>query len=391
MFKIKVLNNISPKGLDAFDKKFFEIGPDIENPDAIIVRSADMHDMDIPNSVQIIGRAGAGTNNIPITQMTTRGIPVLNTPGANANAVKELVITGMLLACRNITAAWDYARNVDGENDEHVHEEVEKNKKRFSGFELPGKTLAVIGLGQIGVRVANAARDLGMHVVGYDPAMTVQNAWMLNASVKHAENIDTAIDQADFISLHVPLNDHTRHLINEDKFKRMKKAVVLLNFARDGLVELSALEKALGENHVRNYVCDFPTLRFKNNSKVICLPHLGASTQEAEENCAVMTAKQIQAFLLKGHIENAVNFPNVHMSSNGKMRLAVVNLNVPNMLAQISGALSSNNINIVDMINKSRGEIAYTLVDLSEPMNDATLKKIRTINGVVKARIVESQ
>ncbi len=385
MYKVKTLNNIAAIGLDEFDTKKYDVSPDIKNPDAIILRSFNMHGMDIPTSVQAVGRAGAGTNNIPIEKLTKLGIPVFNTPGANANAVKELVITGMLLACRNICPAWDYARNIEGD-DTSVKEQVEKNKKNFSGFELPGKTLGVIGLGNIGVKVANAARYLGMNVIGYDPAMTVKNAWELRSSVQQAEKIEEVFAQSDFITLHLPLIEQTKNLINAARFKAMKEGVILLNLARDGIVDNNALETALNENKVRAYVCDFPSNQFKHHSKVICLPHLGASTKEAEENCAVMIAKQVQSYLGDGHIQYSVNFPSVKMSRTEGYRLAIINENIPNMVAQISTVLSNANINIIDMINKSRADIAYTLLDINEPISDDILEKMMTVEGIIRAR-----
>ena len=387
MYKVKTLNNIAAIGLDEFDTKKYDVSPDIKNPDAIILRSFNMHGMDIPTSVQAVGRAGAGTNNIPIEKLTKLGIPVFNTPGANANAVKELVITGMLLACRNICPAWDYARNIEGD-DTSVKEQVEKNKKNFSGFELPGKTLGVIGLGNIGVKVANAARYLGMNVIGYDPAMTVKNAWELRSSVQQAEKIEEVFAQSDFITLHLPLIEQTKNLINAARFKAMKEGVILLNLARDGIVDNNALETALNENKVRAYVCDFPSNQFKHHSKVICLPHLGASTKEAEENCAVMIAKQVQSYLGDGHIQYSVNFPSVKMSRTEGYRLAIINENIPNMVAQISTVLSDANINIIDMINKSRETIAYTLLDVNKAIDDELLRKMMGVNGIIRARKV---
>lgn len=385
MYKIKILNNISPVGLSRFSADHYEVTPDIKNPDAILLRSFNMHDMEIPESVQAIGRAGVGTNNIPIQKLTALGIPVLNTPGANANAVKELVITGMLLASRNICRAWDYTRQIEGDDDT-LHHQVEKQKKQFAGFELPDKTLGVIGLGKIGVKVANAAVQLGMNVIGYDPAITVRNAWELSSNVQQAEALKDAIHNSDFISLHVPLNDKTHDLVNADTLKMMKPNVVLLNFARAPIVNNEALAEAFKTNHVRNYVCDFPCNYFKNNSQVISLPHLGASTKEAEENCAVMVADQIQSYLEKGIIRNSVNFPTVTLPRGDGHRIAIANLNVPNMVAQISTILSQANINIIDMINKSRDEIAYTIMDINADISNETLNQIHSIEGVVRAR-----
>nr|MCH9744598.1 phosphoglycerate dehydrogenase [Gammaproteobacteria bacterium] len=383
MFKIQILNNIAQQGLEQFDNKHYELNAEPKNPDAILCRSYNLHDMAIEDSVKIIARAGAGTNNIPLDKMTQLGIPVLNTPGANANAVKELVITGLLLACRNICTAWDYARNVEGDA-KTVATEVEKNKKNFSGYELPGKTLGIIGLGNIGVKVANAARYLGMNVIGYDPAITVKSAWELRSSVKQAEQLQQVLRDSDFISLHVPLNKHTKNLIDKNAINGMKDNAVLLNFARDGIIDQRALLAALQSGKIHRYVCDFPHPDFKNNEKVICLPHLGASTKEAEENCAVMAAQQIKCFLETGEIKHSVNFPNVKLAKTDGHRLSIVNANVPNMVAQISSVLSENNLNIIDMINKSRDNIAYTLVDVNTKPPSDTLKKLSAIEGVVK-------
>lgn len=385
MFKIKTLNNIAAAGLNAFNHKNYTVNNTIEAPDGIILRSHNMHDMPIPKTVRVIGRAGAGTNNIPVNKMTELGIPVLNTPGANANAVKELVITGMLLACRNICAAWDYTRRIEGD-DKNLKAQVEKNKKQFSGFELPGKTLGVIGLGNIGVKVANAARYLDMNVIGYDPAITVKHAWELRSSVKQAEQLEEVLVNSDFVSIHVPLIDATKNLINEQRLYQIKKGAVLLNLSRDSIVDNNALIKALDENHLRTYVCDFPNKQLIDHPKIISLPHLGASTKEAEENCAVMIAHQIQDYLENGHIVHSVNFPRIKMSRTEGYRIAIVNRNVPNMVAQISAVLSSSGINIIDMINKSRDRIAYTLLDINKKVTNNLLKKMLEIDGVIQAR-----
>lgn len=387
MYQILTLNNIATAGIQEFSSKNYQIGSDLSKPDAILVRSFDMHQYQTPQSVLVIGRAGAGTNNIPIDQMTKLGIPVLNTPGANANAVKELVITGMLLASRHIFPAWDYVRQFDMNQKDYEHK-IEKDKKQFSGFELPGKTLGLIGLGNIGVKVANAAIGLGMHVIGYDPTITVKNAWELSSAVQQADHLDEVLSKSDFISLHIPLNEHTRHFINNKRLELTKQGVTLLNFARDGIIDNDALLEAIKSGHVRSYVCDFPNPLFKDFPQIICLPHLGASTQEAEENCAVMVAHQVKEYLEQGHIRNSVNFPEVKMPYSDGYRLAIVNANVPNMVAQISTFLSKANINIIDMINKSRGEVAYTLIDVNLKITDDLLKNISSIPGVIRARRV---
>lgn len=386
MFKILTLNNISPLGLAEFDNTQFIVGPDIENPDAILLRSFNLHDYTIPASTSLVVRAGAGTNNIPLELMTKQGIPVLNTPGANANAVKELVLTGMLLACRNICAAWNYVNHLKPEDD--IHTLVEQQKKSFAGFELPGKTLGIIGLGHIGVKVANAADALDMKVIGFDPAMTVQNAWELSSSVKQADSVEEVLRQADFVSIHVPLIDATRNLINSKTLQQMRKGAILLNFARDGIVDTDALLGAIQSQHISRYVCDFPEAKLLAIPEVICLPHLGASTHEAEENCAVMAARQTIEFLRKGTIKHSVNFPTVKLAQNTGHRLAIVNANVPNMVAQISSVLSKAQCNIIDMINKSRAEIAYTLIDIDNDITPDIIAKISAIDGVIRTRII---
>ncbi len=387
MFKILMLNNISPLGLEKFDKKKYQVSDTIKHPDAVLLRSFDLHHWDIPDSVTVVGRAGVGVNNIPIQTFTDRGVPVLNTPGANANAVKELVITGLLLASRHIFPALDFTRQLSGD-DQAIHEHVEKNKKRFSGFELPGKTLGVIGLGKIGVKVANAAVHLGMHVVGYDPAITVRSAWELSSEVSQCESLRDLLQQSNFVTLHVPLLESTQHLINEKNISLMKSDGVLLNFARAEIVDNHALIKALNNHHLRYYVCDFPSNVYKNHPNVICLPHLGASTKEAEENCAMMIADQIIDYLENGQIRNSVNFPSVKLTRTEGYRMGVINANVPNMVAQISSVLSDAGINIIDMINKSREAIAYTMLDVNKPVDEALLSKIRSIKGVIGARLL---
>jgi D-3-phosphoglycerate dehydrogenase len=373
-------------GLNEFDSSKFNVSDSVSDPDAILLRSFDLHSYDIPDSVQLIVRAGAGTNNIPHDLMTKRGIPVLNTPGANANAVKELVVTGMLLACRNICAAWDYVNHLN-ENDD-IHSLVEKQKKQYAGFELPNKTLGIIGLGNIGVKVANAALALDMKVVGYDPGMTVQNAWELSASVKKAESVSEVLQQADFVSVHVPLIDATRHLINAKTIKQMRKGAILLNFARNGIVDNKALLDAIQSQHISRYVCDFPEKEFLGIPEIICLPHLGASTREAEENCAVMAAHQIMKFLTVGEIKHSINFPNVKLAANEGNRIAVINANVPNMVAQISSVLSDASCNIIDMINKSRDDIAYTMIDIDGEVGENLISELTAIEGVIRAKII---
>jgi len=388
MFKIRTINTISASGLNYFPRNSYEISSEIQHPDAILVRSQDLHGMSIPESLKAIGRAGAGVNNIPVAELTKRGIPVFNTPGANANAVCELVIAGMLLASRNICQAWNYVRQLPDDN--NLDQAIEQNKKQFAGFELMGKTLGIVGLGSVGVKVANAAISLGMKVIGYDPTITVNRAWELSSVVKQALSIDDLLMESDFVSFHVPLNDATRNMINHSRLQLMRAGVVLLNFARDGIIEHSALLNALNENKVSFYVSDFPSTDLKDHPRVINLPHLGASTKEAEENCAVMIAKQIRHFLEYGAIINSVNFPTVEVQpfQSGK-RLAVVNANIPNMVAQISSKLAAANLNILGLVNKSLDEIAYNLIDVNSEISTQVLQEIAGIAGVIQLRVLE--
>lgn len=384
--RILTLNNIAMSGLERLPRERYEIASEIGHPDAIIVRSADMHAMEIPPTVKAVARAGAGVNNIPVEKLTKRGIPVFNAPGANANAVKELVIAGMLLAARNIVQGWDYARRLSG-SDEQIHVAVEQGKKKFTGFELPGKTLGVIGLGAIGVLVANAARDLGMRVMGFDPKLTVERAWQLSSDVQQALSLDELFSKSDFVTVHVPLADATRGIVNESRLRLMPKRGVVLNFARDGIVDEDAVRAALSERRLHAYVTDFPTGRLLGVDGVIALPHLGASTLEAEENCAVMVADNLRDFLEHGNIRHSVNFPEVKLPrAENSYRIAVANANVPNMLGQVTTALAEANLNILDMINQSRGDVAYTMVDVAAPVPDATIDRIRSIDGVLNVR-----
>ena len=385
MYKILTLNNISVAGLERLPREQYEISSEFQHPDGVLLRSFNMHDMELPDSVKAVGRAGAGVNNIPVAKLSGRGIPVFNAPGANANAVKELVVTGMLLAARNICQAWDFARGLQGD-DEAISKQVEAGKKQFVGFELPGRTLGVIGLGAIGVQVANAARALGMKVIGHDPDITVQRAWELSADVRKATSVDDLLSQADFVTFHVPLVDSTRRMINADRLRLMKDGVVLLNFSRNGILDDEAVCAALEEGKVYGYVCDFPSNLLKDHPRVVTLPHLGASTREAEENCAVMVADQVRDYLETGNVKNSVNFPEVFMPRNGGHRLAVVNANVPNMLGQISTTLADAGLNIVDMLNKSRHQLAYTLVDVESQIPQECVDQIAAIEGVLAVR-----
>ncbi|WP_310446185.1 phosphoglycerate dehydrogenase [Thiobacillus sp.] len=382
--KILTLNAISAKGLARLPAHY-TVGGDVVDADGILVRSANMHEMEIPSSVQAIARAGAGTNNIPVKKLSERGVPVFNAPGANANAVKELVIAGMLMAARNIVPAIRFVEALSG-TDEDMHKATEAGKKAFAGSELPGRTLGVIGLGAIGSYVAEAAIKLGMNVVGFDPAITVDAAWRLPSQVRRAENVEDVLRMADYVSLHVPLLDATRNLINAQRIGVMRPGAVLLNFAREGVVDNLAAIEALDAGKLHAYMCDFPANALKGHARVVALPHLGASTDEAEENCAVMVAEQLADYLENGNILNAVNFPNVAMARESAFRIAIANANVPNMVGQISAVLAGAGINIHNMLNKSRGDMAYTLVDIDSAATDAVLQQLSAIAGVLAVR-----
>jgi D-3-phosphoglycerate dehydrogenase len=387
MFKILTLNNISVKGLERLPRDRYEVASEITHPDAILVRSYNMHGMDIPETLKAVGRAGAGVNNIPVDRMSERGIPVFNAPGANANAVKELVVAGMLLACRNICQAWDYAVHLEGD-DAAMHKAVEAGKKRFVGFELPGRTLGVVGLGAIGVQVANAARALGMKVIGYDPTITVQRAWQLSADVEQANSIDELLPHVDFITFHIPLMESTRNKINAERLALMRDGVVILNFARNGIIDDGAVVAAIEAGKVYAYVCDFPNNLLKNHPRVITLPHLGASTREAEENCAVMVADELREYLENGNIRNSVNLPQVSLPRTGVARLAVVNANVPDMVAKISHDLGKAGVNILRMVNESNGRLAYTLLDTETEIAPQIVDRLAATEGVLKVRVL---
>ena len=388
MNKILTLNNISVAGLERLPREGYEIASEIQHPDAILLRSFKMHEMAIPESLKAVGRAGAGVNNIPVDKMSEKGVVVFNAPGANSNAVKELVIAGMLIACRNIAQAWDFSRNLEG-TDEEIGKATEAGKKNYGGFELPGRTLGVVGLGAIGVRIANAALSLGMNVIGFDPGITVKGAWQLDAAVKQANSVDELLNNSDFITFHVPLIDATKNLINEDRLKGMKDNVVVLNFARSGIVDDEAMVAALDSGKAYAYVCDFPTNLLKKHPRTITLPHLGASTREAEENCAIMVADQVKEYLENGNITNSVNFPEVVMPrAEGTHRLTIANANMPNMLGQISSDLANAGLNIVDMLNKSRGDIAYTVVDVDQAVPQSLVDELAGIEGVLAVRAI---
>ncbi len=387
MYKVLTLNNIAVAGLERLPRDRYEVASEIAHPDAILLRSFKMHDMPIPDSLQCVGRAGAGVNNIPVDKLSERGIPVFNAPGANANAVKELVLAGMLLAARNICQAWEFTRALGGD-DAELAKAVEQGKKQYAGFELAGRTLGVIGLGAIGRQVANTALALGMKVVGFDPGITVQGAWQLSSQVRQAASVDDLLTQVDFVSFHVPLMDSTRNMINAERLRLMRDGATILNFARGGIVDEAAVLAALDEGRLNAYVCDFPSNANKQHPRVIALPHLGASTAEAEENCAVMVAEQIRDYLEQGNIVNSVNFPEVVMPRTGGGRLAVANRNVPNMVGQITTALAEAGLNIVDLLNKSRGEVAYTLVDVEAAIAPEVADAIAAIDGVLRVRVL---
>jgi len=387
-YRILTLNSISARGLERLPGDRYQVGAQVVDPHGVLVRSADMHRMALPESLLAVARAGAGTNNVPVATLSARGIPVFNAPGANANAVKELVLAGLLLGARNICQAWDFARALQGD-DKSLDEAVEKGKKNFVGFELPGRTLGVVGLGAIGVEVANSALTLGMNVLGYDPQITVQRAWQMSSSVQQALSLDDLFARSDMITLHVPLNDHTRGLVNATRLRLMRHGGMVLNFSRAGIVDEAAVVAALDQKSLHAYICDFPTNGVKNHPRVVALPHLGASTNEAEENCAVMAADQLRDFLENGNVRNSVNFPEAVLPrASGATRLAVANSNVPNMVGQISTCLAGAGINIADLLNKSRGEYAYTLIDADGAIDETLVNRIRQIEGVLSARVV---
>lgn len=385
MIKVLTLNNISPVGLERLPADRYKVSDDTPDPDAIMLRSFDMHGYPIPKSLKAVARAGAGVNNIPYKDLAARGIPVFNAPGANAQAVSELTITGMLLAARNVAAALDFARGLDGD-DQAISRQVEEGKNNFVGFELPGRTLGVIGLGAVGVKVANTALRLGMRVVGHDPDITVSRAWQLSSEVRQASGVDDLLRSADVVSVHVPLNDRTRDLIDSRGLGIMRDGATVLNFSREGIVNDEAIVAAVDSGKLHAYVCDFPSRHLAGHERVIALPHIGASTREAEENCAVMIADQLRDYFEEGNVRNSVNFPEVAIPRNEGNRVVLVNANVPNMLGQISTTLADAGLNIIDMLNKSRGEIAYTLADVEAPIPKAVIDRLAAIEGVIVAR-----
>jgi len=387
-FRVLTLNDISARGLDRLPRDRYEVASAMGEPDAILVRSADMHAMEIPASVQAVARAGAGTNNIPVAALSQHGVPVFTAPGANANAVKELVLAGLFIAARHVCEAWQFVRRLEG-GGESLEAAVEKGKKRFVGHELPGRTLGVIGLGAIGVEVANAAHLLGMRVLGYDPQITVQRAWQLSAGVEQALSLDDVFARSDAVTVHVPLTDQTRGMVNARRLQLMHDGATLLNFARAAIVDEEAVMAALDSGRLSSYVCDFPTARNRDHPGVVALPHLGASTSEAEENCAMMVADTLRDFLENGNIRHSVNFPEAALPRvPATSRIAIANSNVPNMVGQISTRLAEAGLNIADLLNKSKGDVAYTLIDIDGQVPAGLIGRIAGIQGVLRVRAV---
>jgi len=386
-FKIRTLNSIAVAGLDRLPRNRYEVASEIAKPDALLLRSYKMHEMELPTSLLAVGRAGAGTNNIPVAKLSKLGVPVFNAPGANANAVKELVIAGLLMAARNLPHALEFVRGLKASGDE-LDKAVESGKKQFVGFELPKRTLGVVGLGAIGVEVANAALKLGMNVLGHDPAITVQHAWELSSGVQKAVNLDDLFARSDVVTVHVPLLKATDKLVNAARIEMMPRGAVILNFSRSEIVDSAAVVEALNADKLSAYVTDFPSRALLDHPKVICLPHLGASTVEAEENCAVMVVDNVREFLENGNVTRSVNFPETVLQRTRPNRVAIPHKNVLNMVAQILTCLAAQNINIADMLNHSRDELSYTLVDLDTQPTEATLERIRAIDGILSVRVL---
>ena len=387
MFKVQTLNNISRNGLDRLPVSLYRVANDIADADAVLVRSADMHKSAIPPSVKAVARAGAGVNNIPVAELSARGVPVFNAPGANANAVKELVVAGMLLAARNLADALSFVHQLKA-GDADLHHRVEAEKKRFVGSELSGKVLGVVGLGAIGVRVANAAYALGMRVLGFDPHMTVEGAWQLSSEVVKAGSLGELIAASDYITFHVPLNDRTLGIFGAQALASARQGVVLLNFAREGIVDPATLREGLASGRIGRYVSDFPDADLLGNPRVIALPHLGASTGEAEENCAVMVVDQLRDFLEHGNVRHSVNFPETRMARTGIARICIANQNRPNMIGQLSHVLGQAGVNIAQMHNASRSDLAYSLIDVDTPVPDSLIAAIAAIDGILSVRVI---
>ena len=387
MYKILKLNKIAAEGLAVFPVDNYEAGTEISDPDAILLRSFKMHDLELGGRLLAVGRAGAGVNNIPIEKCSQKGVVVFNTPGANANAVKELVLAGLFLSSRDIFGGMVYAQSIKSSGDD-VPVLVEKNKGEYAGIEIAGKTLGVVGLGKIGVMVANAACQLGMKVIGYDPFISVESAWGLSSEVVRADGLDSLLAKSDYLSLHTPLNDATKSMLNEDKFKIVRKGVRILNFSRGGIVDNKALLKAVDGGIVNKYVTDFPEAELLGNDKIVVIPHLGASTDEAEINCAVMVSQQLKDFIEYGNIVNSVNYPNAKLEQSSPFRLVIMNKNIPNMVGQISTILADAGVNISEMLNKSKGEYAYNIIDVENELPDELLTRIKSIQGIIKVRFI---
>ncbi len=387
MARIQTLNKISSVGLDVLPREDYEIASELSNPDAIILRSFKMHDMELPETLLAVARAGAGVNNIPIDKCSEKGIVVFNTPGANANSVKELVITSLFLSSRKISDSIEWCKGLAGNGDE-VPKMVEKGKSMFAGPEIKGKKLGVIGLGAIGVMVANAASALGMEVTGYDPFISVESAWGLSRDIKKGISMDSVIADSDYLSIHVPLNDNTKGLFNKDKFKIMKGNVRLLNFARGGLVNNEDLKQAIADDVIACYVTDFPDEDLIKMDNVIAIPHLGASTAEAEENCAKMAAEQLKDFLETGNIKNSVNFPNCSMEMNGNNRILITNKNIPNIIGQVTSMLAADGVNISEYLNKHKNDYAYNIIDVETEIPENIIDKLKGIDGIISVRII---
>jgi len=388
MFRIRTMNKISPLGLELFPRDKYEVASEIPNPHAILVRSADLHTIEMPDSVLAIGRAGAGVNNIPISKCSDKGIVVFNTPGGNANAVKELALASFLLASRNIVGGINWARSIADQADK-VPDLVEKEKAKFDGPELRGKTLGVVGLGAIGVMVANDAVALGMNVIGFDPFISVDAAWSLSRAVVRADSLDSLLTKADYLTLHAPLSDTTKGLLNAEKFKIMKKGARVVNLSRGGLVNEADIIQALNSEKLSAYVTDFPSAELLACKNTICIPHLGASTPEAEDNCAAMAVRQLMDFLETGGILNSVNFPRCRLEQRAPHRLLVVNRNIPNMVGQITTILAGSNINIADLVNHHWGEFAYNIIDTEQKIPEGVLAQLKSIDGVIRFRCTE--
>ena len=387
MYNILTLNKIAACGLDQLDKTKYAITDDqAQDADGIILRSFAMHDMELPKSLKAVARAGAGTNNIPIDKCTEKGVVVFNTPGANANAVKELVLAGLFLASRDVVGGINWAKTLTGDD---VAKQVEKGKSNFAGCEIQGKTLGVIGLGAIGIQVANAARHLGMHVIGYDPYLSVDAAWRMSSHISKATNLDEIYAKADYITIHVPLTPDTKYMVNADAIAKMKDGVKILNFARGELVNNDDIKKALDSKKVSSYVVDFPNAETINYEGIVAIPHLGASTEESEDNCAVMAAREISDFLESGNILNSVNLPNCSLPMNGNGRITVIHKNVPNVLAQFTKIFSDAGINISDIINKSKKDVAYTIINTDDMITNDVVDRINAVDEVIKVRVIK--